>query len=150
MIKLIIGLLLISSTAFCETREMTTLYQTDRMVHLETPKVASINVRLDVKVGSNVYRHKLVLPVGFTVAQAIDAVYEVGYGEVCLDPNGIVAINGLHQTEKHFWSFSVNGNYQNYSSHSSLSPGDVLEVVYSDETVHVSLESWLLAYEEGI
>lgn len=97
-------------------------------------------------------RWNLSLPNGSKVYDALEAVTIVKYGKVCCDVRDITCIDGLcGDLEKGtYWLIVVNGNSQNYSSRSRLSPGDVVELVYlSRLRPHQTLEDWLRASSKG-
>ena len=97
------------------------------------------------------HTQSLELPLGATVNNAVESVAKIKYGVVCSDNRDIQCINGLCQDpyKNYWWVIKVNGNSQNYSSHSRLSPGDVVELFYSGRIEHRRLREWLLSFSKG-
>lgn len=91
------------------------------------------------------------LPEGSTINEALEAVTKIKHGVVCCDNRDIQCINDLCQDpyKNEWWVIKVNGNSQNYSSHSRLSPGDVVELVWTGKIEHRRLQEWLLSFSGG-
>ncbi len=60
------------------------------------------------------------LPAGSTTSDALGSSHRVIKGRVCLDPEGVVSVDGV----KEYWMVSVNGDYQNVNAHTILKPRD--------------------------
>lgn len=116
-------------------------------------KLGSAKVLGDFSVGLLIQGREwlLNLPPGATVNDALEAVANIKHGVVCCDSRDIQCINGLCQDPYHdaWWVIKVNGNSQNHSSHSRLSPGDVVELIYSKKLEHQALQDWLLSFSKG-
>ncbi len=92
------------------------------------------------------------LPVGSTISQALEAIAKVKHGLVCCDSRDIQCIDDLcgDPYKGKYWLIKVNGNSQNYSSHSRLSPGDVVELEFvTGPPAHLPLKDWLLSSLKG-
>lgn len=114
----------------------------------------SMPITLYIRIPSNnvSLKYELVIPQSSTVGQAVESVAKVGHGVVCCDNRDIKSINGLANDPYHnaWWTIRVNGNLQNYSSHSHLEPWDVVELVYSSRPAsHQRLQEWLLSFSKG-
>lgn len=115
--------------------------------------VGTFYVKLYVFVDKKIFKSNIECFPGADIGSVLERAYPVRRGQVCADPIGIQCINNVCQDlDKHkYWEIRLNGNVQNTSSHSRLTEGDVLELIYvQDEAyrpTHVDLETWLSSYK---
>lgn len=116
--------------------------------------VEKMHVTMRFKIPGNAtnLEYDLRIPKESTINQAVEAVAKVEHGLVCCDSRDIKSINGIANDpyRQTWWTIRVNGNQQNYSSHSHLLPGDVVELAYGPGPVsHLQLRDWLLSFSKG-
>lgn len=106
-----------------------------------------IQVSVEIKIPDNKISIKksVSIPQGFTVNEAIGALYKVKNGLVCCRTTDIRCIGAVcyNPSKNKFWIIAINGNYQNSSSTSLLSDRDELVLSYSGPVPHRSLEAFL-------
>lgn len=90
-------------------------------------------------------------PIDITVDSYIDSQYLVERGFVCQSERDIKCLNGICGNDEWAWHIVLNGDSQNTSLNSTVSPGDALELVYKKKTPedHQRLQDWLLSYGTG-
>jgi len=130
------------------------MLNTPRLVLNDGPCIQTILVDLSIKIPANytILKYEVRVPINSTISYALSSVAKVEHGVVCCDSRDIKSINGLANDPYHnsWWTIKVNGNSQNYSSHSRLSPGDVVELIYSAGPIsHRALKDWLLSSSKG-
>lgn len=146
MKRILVALLLMASPAMASIQDTIPItYQGESVGAISMPSIKTIHCLLILS-GSS---YPLELPEGSTVSTAVEAVARVKYGLVCLDPSGILCINDVCGENGTYWTIKVNGDYQNHSSHSRLSSGDVVEMAYSGKIEHLRLREWLLFSSGG-
>ena len=86
-----------------------------------------------------------------TIDSYIESKYKIERGFVCNSSQDIKCIQGLCGDSDYYWAISLNGDTQNTSINSTLSPGDVLELVYKKKirADHRRLQDWLLSSSIG-
>ena len=106
---------------------------------------------ISVTLGISGYVWDLTLPEGATINEAVESIARVKHGLVCSDSRDILCIDDIcgNPYKGTYWLIKVNGNSQNYSSHSQLQSGDVVELTYTGQTDHQRLEEWFLSSSKG-
>ena len=150
----LVGLLLVvlPQTTLAETMSIQACQINDKKDSLRIFTVKSVQIGLNVY-GPGINEQKLVhiIP-NSTVCQVLHSYYRIIQKKVCCNSTDIWAINGVETVPgESFWVIKVNGNSQNYSSQSSLTEGDVLELVYMKKAQYVEhqyLSKWLSEEEK--
>lgn len=150
----LLSLVVIITMAGCADLGLAKALELDAPVNLseKLQMMSSIPVKtIHVKLIIMGQSHYMELPNGCTINEALEAIAEVKHGVVCCDNRDVQCINGLCQDpyKNEWWVIKVNGNSQNYSSHSRLSPGDVVELVWTGKIEHRRLQEWLLSFSKG-
>lgn len=104
-------------------------YQSGSYDNQQPLKIKVVTVTVEVEdVGRLWQSYTELMPVGSTTSDALSTRHKVTHGQVCLDSDGVTAVDGVgNLSEGDYWIVSVNGDYVHSNSHTQLKSGDQIK-----------------------
>lgn len=91
----------------------------------ESVNLPVANVRVELEDLDHQESYTEIMPVGSTAADALSKHHRLTRGKICLDPEGVLAVDGVGDyANGDYWVVSVNGDYVHANAHTQLKSGD--------------------------